>query len=42
VGRRVCELEERLGTRILERLYDEGIDRQERSDQAAAKAGSGA
>src|SRR3954454_3961521 len=35
------ELEERLGTRILERLYDEGIDRQERSDQAA-KAGSGA
>jgi MerR family transcriptional regulator/heat shock protein HspR len=34
------ELEERLGTRILERLYDEGIDRQERSDQAA-KAGSG-
>jgi len=37
------ELEERLGTRILERLYDEGIDRQERSDQAAAKAaGSGA
>src|SRR4051794_30157667 len=35
------ELEERLGTRILERLYDEGIDRQERSDRAA-KAGSGA
>src|SRR3954466_3714478 len=35
------ELEERLGTRILERLYDEGIDRQERSARAA-KAGSGA
>src|SRR5437868_12733632 len=35
------ELEERLGTRILERLYDEGLDREERSAQAAAKAGSG-
>src|SRR2546423_6500991 len=34
------ELEERLGTRILERLYDEGIDREARSAQAA-KAGSG-
>jgi MerR family transcriptional regulator, heat shock protein HspR len=34
------ELEERLGTRILERLYDEGLDREARSAQSA-KAGSG-
>jgi MerR family transcriptional regulator, heat shock protein HspR len=34
------ELEERLGTRILERLYDEGLDREARSAQAA-KTGSG-
>src|SRR3982751_5132976 len=34
------ELEERLGTRILERLYDEGLDRAERTAQAA-EAGSG-
>src|SRR2546425_7338882 len=33
------ELEERLRARILERLYDEGIDRQAPSDQAA-KAGA--
>src|SRR2546423_12521742 len=34
------ELEERLGTRILEALFDEGLDREERSAQAA-KTGSG-
>ena len=34
------ELEERLGTRILERLYDEGLDRQEQAAHAT-KAGSG-
>jgi MerR family transcriptional regulator/heat shock protein HspR len=32
------EIEERLGTRILERLYDEGVDRREAAEASEARA----